>query len=152
MTLEELYNKKKTVEGIIVTVRKSAGDNITDMLPKLLRDYGFRVFALTEKTLIIIFGDSEIIDQQIMIEHGFGDDGKFRMSVKNPGFYSKINLLENTNAMIYYKALAEVLSNKVFIESLKERLIGFDIRMGELKRDVEEINTEIKRKKDDQDI
>ena len=82
MTLEELYNKKKTVEGIIVTVRKSAGDNITDMLPKLLRDYGFRVFALTEKTLIIIFGDSEIIDQQIMIEHGFVCLSRTQVSIR----------------------------------------------------------------------
>ena len=150
MTIEELYKKKKSVEDIIISVRKSAGDNIQDMLPKLLREYGFRVFALTEKTLIIIYSDSDIIDQQIIIEHGFGDDGKFRMYVKNPGFYSKISLMEDTNAMIYYKSLAEVLSNKAFREILKERLTKFDIRMGELKRDIEKINEEIKERKENE--
>jgi hypothetical protein len=115
-------------------------------LPKFLRDVGFHVFALTEKTLIIIFGPSDIIDKQIMIEHGFEtpDERLFRMAVKNPGFYAHINMLEDTDAMIYYQALTDVLTDKIFKQRLRETLLSFDLRMYTLKKDIEEIDKQLK--------
>jgi hypothetical protein len=115
-------------------------------LPKFLRDVGFHVFALTEKTLIIIFGPSDIIDKQIMIEHGFEtpDERLFRMAVKNPAFYAHINMLEDTDAMIYYQALTDVLTDKIFKQRLRETLLSFDLRMYTLKKDIEEIDKQLK--------
>ena len=142
----ELLEKKKSVEDIILAIRKSTGDVINDILPKFLRDVGFHVFALTEKTLIIIFGPSDIIDKQIMIEHGFEtpDERLFRMAVKNPAFYAHINMLEDTDAMIYYQALTDVLTDKIFKQRLRETLLSFDLRMYTLKKDIEEIDKQLK--------
>lgn len=138
--------KKKSVEDIILAIRKSTGDVINDILPKFLRDAGFQVFALTEKTLIIIFGPSDIIDKQIMIEHGFDtpDERLFRMNVKNPAFYAHINMLEDTDAMVYYQALTAVLTDKLFKQKLRDTLLSFDMRIYTLKNDIDKIDRQLK--------
>ena len=139
-----IESKKEHIESIITAIRTSTGNAINDMLPKFLKDCGFKVFALTEKTLIIIFGPSDAIEQQIMIEHGFEtpDERLFRLNIKNPAFFSKINLLEDTDAMVYYKALTEIITNKQFVESLREKLLSYDLQMFQLKKDLEEITKE----------
>ena len=77
-----------------------------------------------------------------MIEHGFEtpDERLFRMAVKNPAF----NMLEDTDAMIYYQALTDVLTDKIFKQRLRETLLSFDLRMYTLKKDIEEIDKQLK--------
>ena len=127
-----------------MALRKSTGEAITDMLPKFLKDYGFKVFALNQQVLIIYFPKNDLIDKQILIKHGFGkDDGVFRMYVDNPGYYTKINLLEDTDAKIYHQALTAVLTDNIFQEQLAEKLKDYDKRMIEISADLKKIDAEI---------
>lgn len=127
-----------------MALRKSTGEAITDMLPKFLKDYGFKVFALNQQVLIIYFPKNDLIDKQILIKHGFGkDDGVFRMYVDNPGYYTKINLLEDTDAKVYHQALTAVLTDNVFQEQLAEKLKDYDKRMVEISEDLKKIDAEI---------
>ena len=127
-----------------MALRKSTGEAITDMLPKFLKDYGFKVFALNQQVLIIYFPKNDLIDKQILIKHGFGkDDGVFRMYVDNPGYYTKINLLEDTDAKIYHQALTAVLTDNIFQEQLAEKLKDYDKRMIEISADLKKVETEI---------
>ena len=128
----------------MMALRKSTGEAITDMLPKFLKDYGFKVFALNQQILIIYFPKNDLIDKQILIKHGFGkDDGVFRMYVDNPGYYTKINLLEDTDAKVYHQALTAVLTDNVFQEQLAEKLKDYDKRMIEISADLKKVETEI---------
>ncbi len=128
----------------MMALRKSTGEAITDMLPKFLKDYGFKVFALNQQVLIIYFPKNDLIDKQILIKHGFGkDDGVFRMYVDNPGYYTKINLLEDTDAKVYHQALTAVLTDNVFQEQLAEKLKDYDKRMVEISEDLKKIDAEI---------
>ena len=127
-----------------MALRKSTGEAITDMLPKFLKDYGFKVFALNQQVLIIYFPKNDLIDKQILIKHGFGkDDGVFRMYVDNPGYYTKINLLEDTDAKVYHQALTAVLTDNVFQEQLAEKLKDYDKRMIEISEDLKKVEAEI---------
>ena len=127
-----------------MALRKSTGEAITDMLPKFLKDYGFKVFALNQQVLIIYFPKNDLIDKQILIKHGFGkDDGVFRMYVDNPGYYTKINLLEDTDAKVYHQALTAVLTDNVFQEQLAEKLKDYDKRMIEISADLKKVDAEI---------
>ena len=127
-----------------MALRKSTGEAITDMLPKFLKDYGFKVFALNQQVLIIYFPKNDLIDKQILIKHGFGkDDGVFRMYVDNPGYYTKINLLEDTDAKVYHQALTAVLTDNIFQEQLAEKLKDYDKRMIEISEDLKKIDAEI---------
>ena len=127
-----------------MALRKSTGEAITDMLPKFLKDYGFKVFALNQQVLIIYFPKNDLIDKQILIKHGFGkDDGVFRMYVDNPGYYTKINLLEDTDAKVYHQALTAVLTDNVFQEQLAEKLKDYDKRMVEISEDLKKVEAEI---------
>ena len=128
----------------MMALRKSTGEAITDMLPKFLKDYGFKVFALNQQVLIIYFPKNDLIDKQILIKHGFGkDDGVFRMYVDNPGYYTKINLLEDTDAKVYHQALTAVLTDNVFREQLAEKLKDYDKRMIEISEDLKKVEAEI---------
>jgi hypothetical protein len=139
-----LEEKRKHINEIMMALRKSTGEAITDMLPKFLKDYGFKVFALNQQVLIIYFPKNDLIDKQILIKHGFGkDDGVFRMYVDNPGYYTKINLLEDTDAKIYHQALTAVLTDNVFQEQLAEKLKDYDKRMIEISADLKKVETEI---------
>lgn len=127
-----------------MALRKSTGEAIQDMLPKFLKDYGFKVFALNQQVLIIYFPKNDLIDKQILIKHGFGkDDGVFRMYVDNPGYYTKINLLEDTDAKVYHQALTAVLTDNIFIEQLAEKLKDYDKRMIEISADLKKVEAEI---------
>lgn len=127
-----------------MALRKSTGEAITDMLPKFLKDYGFKVFALNQQVLIIYFPKNDLIDKQILIKHGFGkDDGVFRMYVDNPGYYTKINLLEDTDAKVYHQALTAVLTDNVFQKQLAEKLKDYDKRMIEISADLKKVETEL---------
>lgn len=139
-----LEEKRKHINEIMMALRKSTGEAITDMLPKFLKDYGFKVFALNQQVLIIYFPKNDLIDKQILIKHGFGkDDGVFRMYVDNPGYYTKINLLEDTDAKVYHQALTAVLTDNVFQEQLAEKLKDYDKRMVEISEDLKKIDAEI---------
>lgn len=144
MIMINLEEKRKNINEIMMALRKSTGEAITDMLPKFLKDYGFKVFALNQQVLIIYFPKNDLIDKQILIKHGFGkDDGVFRMYVDNPGYYTKINLLEDTDAKVYHQALTAVLTDNVFQEQLAEKLKDYDKRMIEISEDLKKVEAEI---------
>jgi hypothetical protein len=46
--------------------------------------------------------------------------------------------------MIYYQALTDVLTDKIFKQRLRETLLSFDLRMYTLKKDIEEIDKQLK--------
>ena len=144
MIMINLEEKRKNINEVMMALRKSTGEAITDMLPKFLKDYGFKVFALNQQVLIIYFPKNDLIDKQILIKHGFGkDDGVFRMYVDNPGYYTKINLLEDTDAKVYHQALTAVLTDNVFQEQLAEKLKDYDKRMIEISEDLKKVEAEI---------
>ena len=142
--MNNLEEKKKHIEEVMLALRKSTGEAITDMLPKFLKNYGFKVFALNSKVLIIYFPKNDLIDKQIIIRHGFGkDDGVFRMYVDNPGYYTRINLLEDTDAKVYHQALTAVLTDMVFQEKLADKLKNYDKQMIDISSDLEKVEKEI---------
>jgi phosphopantetheine adenylyltransferase len=65
------------------------------------------------------------------------------MYVDNPGYYTKINLLEDTDAKVYHQALTAVLTDNVFQEQLAEKLKDYDKRMVEISEDLKKIDAEI---------
>ena len=144
LIMTELENKRKSIEEIMLALRKSTGEAIMDIFPKFLKDYGFRVFALNEQALIIYFPKNDLIDKQIIIRHGFGkDDGVFRMFIDNPGYYSRINLLEDTDAKVYHQALTAVLTDMRFQQSLAEKLKNYDRQMIEISADLKRVKEEL---------
>lgn len=144
--LNNLIDKKTQIDELIMGVRKATGDAINDMLPKKLRDYGYRVLNLNEFLLTIYCKENDVMEQAILVRHGFGkDDGVFRMWIDKPQYFSKINLLMDTDAMVYYEVLTSIMTDKKFQTELAEKLKNYGLRMIEFKKDLEKVNAEIEK-------
>lgn len=128
---------KKEIQNIISSIRTAEGDFINSALPARLKENGFRMFFIDEK-LLVLKSETEKYTLIINIRHELNDEtGEFKMWISKPMYYSDIDMNPDTRdeARIYTSSVLEILSNKTFYLTLRNRLQSFDKQMTEFRKD-----------------
>lgn len=135
---------KKEIQNIISTIRTAEGDYINSILPERLKENGFRTFFIDER-LLVLKSETDAYTLIINIRHELDvESDAFKMWISKPMYYSDIDMNPDvrTEARIYTASVLEILSNKTFYLTLRNRLHAFDKQMHNFKKDLEKAEGE----------
>ena len=123
---------KQEIQEIISQIRKAEGDYVNTVLPELLRQNGFRTFFIDDR-LLVLKSETDAYTLLINIRHEVDSETDvFRMWINKP-----MDPESRDEARTYAVCVLEILSNKTFYHTLRQRLEAFDRRMLQFRKDLE---------------
>lgn len=125
------------IQEIIGAIKTSAGKQIDEMLPQVLKQNEFKTFFLDEK-LLILKSERKKYTLLITIRHGFNSEKRFETYISKPEYYSDIHIGEDNRsdeANVYIRCINALVNDSVFGIRLTERLKNFDEQIIRLKED-----------------
>ena len=130
---------KQEIQEIIGQIRKAEGDYVNTVLPERLRQNGFRTFFIDDR-LLVLKSETDAYTLLINIRHEVDSETDvFRMWINKPMYYADITMDPESRdeARTYAVCVLEILSNKTFYHTLRQRLEAFDRRMLQFRKDLE---------------